>query len=291
MLAGHTEWFREGVEDLERAERNASLGDLKAAFFFLHQAVEKLLKALLMKRGVFLRTHRIDDLLREAASEYAALRRLTEEERDLLASLTIHYSAARYPDARVRYRVSPEFYADPSNYERALRAVRRLVKLAEEALRDCDRDLGTDELGRPARRLLEEYVGKLCRRVDLMGVVAFGSRVRGDYKPWSDLDVVVIVREVPELPLEEPYKTFSHPLIDYRLYTVEEALRALDQGDVTLLIALSEGEVIYDAGAVSELRRRLRERWDVSIDRRRGRYVFRRVARGARGQPSAAPPP
>jgi len=51
MLAGHAEWFREGVEDLEGAERNASLGDLKAAFFFLHQAVEKLLKALLMKRG------------------------------------------------------------------------------------------------------------------------------------------------------------------------------------------------------------------------------------------------
>ena len=46
---------------------------------------------------------------------------------------------------------------------------------------------------------LASYVAALHRRfdADLVSVVAFGSRVRGDAKPESDLDVLIVVRGLP----------------------------------------------------------------------------------------------
>jgi predicted nucleotidyltransferase len=46
---------------------------------------------------------------------------------------------------------------------------------------------------------LASYVAALSRRfgADLVSVVALGSRVRGDAKPESDLDVLIVVRGLP----------------------------------------------------------------------------------------------
>jgi len=41
-------------------------------------------------------------------------------------------------------------------------------------------------------RDLEYIVEKLRNKYKLIGVVLFGSRARGDYKPWSDYDVLII---------------------------------------------------------------------------------------------------
>jgi len=103
-------WFREGVEDFERARRLIELNDVKAAYFFLQQAVEKIFKALLLKKAEFVRTHDISLLYEYVSRAYEVFNNLANEEVDVLRSLTIHYSAARYPDARVRLRVSEELY-------------------------------------------------------------------------------------------------------------------------------------------------------------------------------------
>lgn len=41
------------------------------------------------------------------------------------------------------------------------------------------------------------WAGCLSERVDLIAAVVFGSVARGDFNKWSDLDVLVIARELP----------------------------------------------------------------------------------------------
>jgi predicted nucleotidyltransferase len=54
-------------------------------------------------------------------------------------------------------------------------------------------------LPEPLRVDLDRYVAVLDRRfgADLVSVVLFGSRARGEAKPESDIDVVIVVRGLP----------------------------------------------------------------------------------------------
>jgi predicted nucleotidyltransferase len=46
-----------------------------------------------------------------------------------------------------------------------------------------------EALQKITERLREQFPGKIS------AVLAFGSRVRGDHGPWSDFDVLVVVRD------------------------------------------------------------------------------------------------
>ena len=50
-------WFRESIESLERARKLVKLNDIKAAFLFLQQAIEKAFKGLLLKKLIFVKSH------------------------------------------------------------------------------------------------------------------------------------------------------------------------------------------------------------------------------------------
>ena len=43
-------WFAQALKDLETAERNIDIGEYYASAFFAHQAVEKALKALYIRK-------------------------------------------------------------------------------------------------------------------------------------------------------------------------------------------------------------------------------------------------
>jgi hypothetical protein len=43
----------------------------------------------------------------------------------------------------------------------------------------------------------KEWAGRLAGRLDVVAAVVFGSVARGDFNKWSDLDVLVVVRELP----------------------------------------------------------------------------------------------
>jgi predicted nucleotidyltransferase len=47
------------------------------------------------------------------------------------------------------------------------------------------------------RRILQAIAARLRKKIGdrITGMYAFGSRVRGDHGAWSDLDVLVVVRE------------------------------------------------------------------------------------------------
>jgi predicted nucleotidyltransferase len=98
-------------------------------------------------------------------------------------------------------------------------------------------------------RDLEYIVEKLRNRYKLFGVVLFGSRARGDYKPWSDYDVLIIgVFEKPYLErlrdVLETLRDVSIP-VEPHPYTVEESIEMLSKGNPIIIDALSEGIVLY----------------------------------------------
>jgi Uncharacterized conserved protein related to C-terminal domain of eukaryotic chaperone, SACSIN len=68
---------------------------LKKHAFTLNNPVKKLLKAILIKRGMFIPIHDLSELAREVGIEEPILL-------NKLSKLTIHYYASRYPDAARR---------------------------------------------------------------------------------------------------------------------------------------------------------------------------------------------
>ena len=100
-----------------------------------------------------------------------------------------------------------------------------------------------------ACRELEAVVERLRERFKVFGVVLFGSRARGDYKPWSDYDVLVVgafdkpylerLKEVLDAVGDAPIPVELHP------YTLEEAVDMLMRGNPIIVNALSEGVVLY----------------------------------------------
>ena len=113
-----------------------------------------------------------------------------------------------------------------------------------------------------AKRALE----RLSRALKLKGLVLFGSRSRGDWKPWSDYDLLIIadfeegymerIPKILELLSDIPAHVEPHP------YTIEEAKAMLRRGNPIIVDALEEGKVLYSTPELEELieeYRRLKE--------------------------------
>ena len=96
---------------------------------------------------------------------------------------------------------------------------------------------------------LEEFVRRVLDRYDTVAIILFGSRARGDHKPWSDYDILIIanfeksyldrMRDVIELLGDLRIPIEPHP------YTPEEAELMLRKGNPTLVDAICEGIVLH----------------------------------------------
>lgn len=86
-----SKWFQQARHDLRIAEGLIGIRGYDTAAFLAHQAVEKLLKAILFVRGRSApRTHHVDDLARELG--------LPSDVVDRIAELDVDYMMSRYPD-------------------------------------------------------------------------------------------------------------------------------------------------------------------------------------------------
>ncbi|GEM_PF-203935 len=266
-------WFREGIEDFERARKFIDLSEIKAAYFYMQQAVEKILKSLMAKKSMFIKSHDISLLYNCVVREYGELAGLSSEDIEVLKSLTIHYFTSRYPNARLRLGLSEEFYRDVSEARRVLEVIEKLIEIAKKLITDPPK-FGFDEFGRNIDHVIAEYVKRISKCIPLACAIVFGSRSRGDWKPWSDVDVLLVLHEMEINDFNEVFKLFHEPLVDFRIYTVSDAVESIKRGDPTILLALHEGVVVYDDGTYSYLRKLLNKLWIVKVLRRGVVYKF-----------------
>jgi predicted nucleotidyltransferase len=128
---------------------------------------------------------------------------------------------------------------------------------------DSNSSLGCDELGRDVEDGVRKYVEILkSRGIEIETVIALGSRVKGSWKPQSDVDLTVIADNLPH----EGRNSLSKRLNDMKIRLLLsdrpiyigiepsgccsacEFLERLKRFDVQTLDAVLYGKVIYDTG-------------------------------------------
>ncbi|MDA1191653.1 MAG: HEPN domain-containing protein [Candidatus Poribacteria bacterium] len=96
MVEAAIKWFKQANYDLTMAERNIEIEGYAVSAFLAHQAVEKLLKGILIVRGLPVpRTHQIEVLVSELDLKRSFKERIVELSED--------YTQTRYPDAAVGF--------------------------------------------------------------------------------------------------------------------------------------------------------------------------------------------
>ena len=104
---------------------------------------------------------------------------------------------------------------------------------------------------------LERIIENLRRELNVKAVILFGSRARGDWKPWSDFDLLVIA-DFKEKYLDRFVKLMEIvgdiPLpIEFHPYTLGEAIEMLKKCNPLIVDALEEGIVLYSTTEISKL--------------------------------------
>jgi len=98
---------------------------------------------------------------------------------------------------------------------------------------------------------VQSIVRQLLRLYKPQKVVLFGSLVRGEIKPGTDIDLFIVKSGVPQLGVDRIRELDA--LVRYRLatdfvvYTPEEVEQRLSLGDPFVKSILEEGRVLYDA--------------------------------------------
>ena len=126
------------------------------------------------------------------------------------------------------------------------------------------RRFGTTEFGADVEEELHHLLkGLLSCPHRLRSLVVFGSRARGDWKPWSDTDVVIIV-EAKSIAKWAPLHGLGLPrdavevaersCVEARVFTPERFRELLRSFNLTALDALEEGVVLFDDGFWREVK-------------------------------------
>lgn len=117
---------------------------------------------------------------------------------------------------------------------------------------------GVSEFGVDVGEAIDRYVGMLRRTVNLRSLVIMGSRARGDWKPWSDTDIVVIAEGLPTSRRKLLGVLYPREIVgiglEVRTYTPKEFLNSLVALDLTALDAMTDGRIVYDDGFWREAR-------------------------------------
>ncbi len=124
---------------------------------------------------------------------------------------------------------------------------------------------------------LKEAVKKLREHYTLHAVILFGSRARGDFKPWSDYDLLIIA-EFNEKYLDRIGKLLE--ILDLGIniephpYTLDETLEMLKRGSPTILDALSEGITLFESKQFERVKKAYEEMLKKGLKKSNVSYVL-----------------
>ncbi len=87
-------------------------------------------------------------------------------------------------------------------------------------------------------------------RSDVFACILYGSLLKGDYTPESDIDILIIVHTASEpfLKRADAFRDFFLHLpmdVDLKVYTKQEAQSMLEQGNAYLEEALHKGKLLW----------------------------------------------
>ncbi len=110
----------------------------------------------------------------------------------------------------------------------------------------------------PHKEDIERFIGKIVASFKPNTIILYGSMARGDYGVGSDIDIIVIAKNLPE-SLDERLKVMAElndttAPIECLAYTPREFRRMLKHTHPTALYAMDDGIILYDDGTVVEMR-------------------------------------
>ena len=125
------DWFKEAVDDLEAAQELFKVGKWSKVCFFSHQACEKALKALIIKKlGFYMRTHSVRELIFEVGRRMDVPKELVER----CSKLDRYYVPTMYPNAWPA--LAPHEHYDKEEAEWALKSAEELVNYVKGEIKD-----------------------------------------------------------------------------------------------------------------------------------------------------------
>jgi len=121
----------------------------------------------------------------------------------------------------------------------------------------CDLNLGKTWRGEDVGEIVRRWISEVSKRYRLKMVIAIGSRVEGRAKPWSDVDLVVVVENPPKDSRARwhDFRVDGCLIVEPRVYGEEEFLEALRNLDLSALEAMHHGLIILDEGFYERARR------------------------------------
>lgn len=98
-------------------------------------------------------------------------------------------------------------------------------------------------------RQAQQFIGELPASLGLVAAVLFGSVARGDFNVWSDVDVLVVALNLPELPQERLEMLLLKAPVGIQpvAWTPHEFTRQLARSNPIAREAVERGMVLYGA--------------------------------------------
>lgn len=233
----YRDWYEEAIDDLEVARELLKLGRFSKVCYFCHQACEKMLKALMIKRlGMYKPTHSVAELLKELNKAINVPPELIREGE----KLDRYYIPTRYPNA---WPSGPPYkHYNEEDAKEALEYAEKIISFAEKELKGNSLEASTygfiQELKKFVKELINEYKPIA---IILSGSLAQKKFVQG----LSDADILIVTES--NVPKDKRFilKAVKGVDVEITATPLNELVKAIRNGNQFYCNTLLYGIKIY----------------------------------------------